>query len=131
MIVDKDMIKVLMELESKVGKHCYNPNSYNGWTGEEGHSYRYPVHYCKTKKDLEEHKISKDRNQINYIEPYCIQTVKYKFGSNHLFIGNALVDVLNALEERYDLDFNMLELIKNRREEKEREELWRQLEEGD
>lgn len=132
MIATKNMVKVLMELEYEVGKHCYNRNSYNGWTGEEGLSYRYPVHYCKTKKDLEEHKLSKTRNQITNIEPYCIQTIKYKFGSNDLFIGNALVDVLSALEERYNLDFNLLEVERIRKEEekeeKEREELQRQLE---
>lgn len=38
-----------------------------------------------------------------------VETMKYKFGSNHLWIGTALEEVLEFLEERYDIDFNTLE----------------------
>jgi hypothetical protein len=33
----------------------------------------------------------------------------YKFGSNHLRIGEALQDLLTFLEERYDISFDELE----------------------
>jgi len=39
--------------------------------------------------------------------------MKYKFGVNELFIGMGLINVLEYLEDRYDLDFNELE--KNRK----------------
>ena len=35
--------------------------------------------------------------------------MKYAFGSNHLYIGDGLVEVLKYLEEIYNIDFNELE----------------------
>ena len=35
--------------------------------------------------------------------------MKYKFGSNHLYIGDGIVKVLEHLENVYGLDFNALE----------------------
>lgn len=32
--------------------------------------------------------------------------MKYVFGSNHLFIGKGIYNILNELEKRYGLDFN-------------------------
>ena len=40
--------------------------------------------------------------------------MKYKFGSNELFIGKGLQNVLNYLEDRYGLDF--AELERNRKQ---------------
>ena len=34
--------------------------------------------------------------------------MKYKFGSNHLYIGEAIVNALEYLERQYGLDFNEL-----------------------
>ena len=42
-----------------------------------------------------------------------IKYMKYKFGSNELFIGNGLIKALEYLEKRYDLDFSELERSKN------------------
>ena len=36
MVVDKSIADLICTLEYKIGKQTYNPNSYNGWTGEEG-----------------------------------------------------------------------------------------------
>ena len=46
---------------------------YNGWTGEEGCGFKYPVSYCKNKIDLEEHKITKTKSKIEFIDPECIE----------------------------------------------------------
>lgn len=35
--------------------------------------------------------------------------MKYKFGSNELYIGQGLMNVLEYLEDRYGLDFEKLE----------------------
>ena len=43
------------------------------------------------------------------MQPKEVETIKYKFGSNHLYIGLGLIKVLEYLEERYSLDFNELE----------------------
>lgn len=38
-----------------------------------------------------------------------IKYMKYKFGSNELFVGRELIEILEFLEKRYGLDFNELE----------------------
>ncbi len=35
--------------------------------------------------------------------------MKYRFGSNELYIGKGLIKVLEFLEERYGVDFHQLE----------------------
>ena len=35
--------------------------------------------------------------------------MKYKFGSNELYIGKGIIGILEYLEKRYGLDFNQLE----------------------
>lgn len=40
MKLDKNTAKLICELEYLIGDECYNPNSYDGWTGDEGCSYR-------------------------------------------------------------------------------------------
>lgn len=109
MKVDKNMANIICNIEYIIGDETYNPNSYNGWTCEEGCSFRYPVNYCKNKEDLEEEILSKTKYKIDNIDPKCINTMKYKFGSNHLYIGNGIVKALEFLEKRYNLDFVALE----------------------
>ena len=109
MKLDKSMAELICTLENIVGWQTYNPNSYNGWTGEEGCSFKYPINYCENKKALKEEKLTKIKSKIPYIEPECIKTMKYAFGSNHLYIGDGIVKVLEFLEKTYDIDFNELE----------------------
>lgn len=40
--------------------------------------------------------------------------MKYVFGANHLYVGDGIVEILNYLEETYNLDFNELENIRIR-----------------
>lgn len=116
MIIDQDIANLIATLEYEIGNQTYNPNSYNGWTGEEGCGFRYPVEYCETKRDLEDHDSTRTRGMIYSIDPECVETIKYRFGSNHLYIGMGLANVLKYLENRYNLDFNMLEnAIKTKR----------------
>ncbi len=49
MVVDANIADLIGVLEYKSGSQTYNPNSYNGWTGEEGRGFKYPVNYCKSK----------------------------------------------------------------------------------
>lgn len=56
-----------------------------------------------------------DNESINKI----IGEMKYKFGANRLYIGEAIVDLLNTLEERYGIDFNELENQYVQRQNKE------------
>ena len=102
MVVDKSIADLICTLEYKIGKQTYNPNSYNGWTGEEGCGFKYPVNYCRNTEDLEAHRLTKTKSRIDYLAPECVGTMKYAFGSNHLYIGDGLVEVLKYLEEIYN-----------------------------
>ena len=110
MKLDNNMARLICELEYYIGRECFNPNSYDGWTGEEGCEFRYPV-YIRIKKN--DYELTKTWGNIanNYpsIEATSIETMKYKFGSNHLFIGLGIQHLLEALEQRYNIDFNELE----------------------
>lgn len=103
MKLTRKTIQLICDLERIVGDECYNPNSFDGWTLEEGCAFRYPVCYrnkeggdIKTSGKI----IDMDKNRIN--------TIRYKFGSNHLYIGSAIVKILQNLEWRYGLDFDEL-----------------------
>lgn len=108
MKIDKNIASLIVELEYEIGRQCYNPNSYDGYTGEEGCAFRYPVYFSEKNKDgdVNEYKV---RGRILNLQPEQIETMKYKFGSNHLFIGEALLKILELLEIKYNIDFNNLD----------------------
>jgi hypothetical protein len=51
MKITRDVCKLIAEIEYIIGNECYNPNSYNGWTYEEGLAYRYPLTILDGKKE--------------------------------------------------------------------------------
>lgn len=127
MKIDEKMADLICELEHIIGNQTYNPNSYNGWTGEEGCSYKYPVSFCKNKEALENRELVKTKSKIKYIDAECVKTMKYAFGSNHLYVGDGLVEILEFLEERYDIDFNELEKVRTQKRKAKMNELAKKL----
>ena len=103
MKLTKATTELICELERIIGSQCYNPNSLNGYTLEEGLEFRYPVWYENKEGDD-----TKTSYKIRDIDKSKIGTIRYKFGSNHLYIGEAIVNVLAHLENKYGLDFNEL-----------------------
>lgn len=103
MKLKKATIDLVCEIENIIANECYNPNSFDGWTLVEGCSYRYPV--CYRGKDGLTYKV---RYMINNMDKERIKTIRYQFGSNHLYIGNAIVKILERLEQKYGLDFDEL-----------------------
>ena len=104
--VDKGIVRLISELEEKIGNSCYNPNSYDGWREEYGAEFRYPVWYKKSSNAEEE--------KTNWLipvnlSPKMISSIYYKFGSNHLLIGSGLVRLLQMIETRYGISINELE----------------------
>lgn len=112
MRLDARTMKLLGELEYLVGSQCYNPNSYDGWNDVEGCEFRYPISVPD-----EDGKYEKYRSNLGWLSTTksdlltesSVKYMKYKFGSNELFIGLGLWDVLDYLEERYGINFNELE----------------------
>ncbi|MBR4101007.1 MAG: hypothetical protein IKK51_03900 [Oscillospiraceae bacterium] len=102
--------KLICLLEYNIGNQCYNPNSYDGWADTEGCEFRYPVCALDKPEDTE---LKKFRGNVSknatYISENTVKSMMYRFGSNHLYIGLGIRDLLNALEERYGIDFEKLE----------------------
>lgn len=49
----------------------------------------------------------KTHKKFEDLQPEQIDNLVYRFGSNYLYIGQALVKILELLEEEYGLDFNL------------------------
>ena len=111
MKLNNDLCEMIAELEYIVGSECYNPNSYDGWNDVEGCSFRYPINVPNSEGEYR--KIRSNINTYFYypgdISAESITYMKYKFGSNELYIGKGIIGVLEYLEKRYGLDFNQLE----------------------
>lgn len=111
MKIDDKIMQLIFDLESIIGESCYNPHSTDGRTGEQGKWIRYPVWAKISNNDS----YSRFRGKIYGVLPDNIDNIEYRFGANELQIGTALKEVLEFLEKRYGIDFNILE---ERRKEK-------------
>ena len=116
MTLDKKIGKVIMDIEYIIGSECYNPNSYDGLNDMEGCAFRYPINIPNNGGDYSKFKnnmgfLIDDSNNTDFYQhtPDTIKKMKYKFGSNELYIGLGIINALEYLENRYGLDFNKLE----------------------
>ena len=110
MKLDMQTANLICDLEYLIGRKCFNPKSYNGWTNVEGLLYRYPVTFQSIKNG---YNIKADV-KVQYavaedVTPEMVESLRYKMGVNELYIGKGLIDILNEIERRYGLDFNNLE----------------------
>ena len=103
-----EMIEILLTLEERIGNSCYNPHSYDGWNKVQGKEFRYFPTYQVGEGDsaylMKGYTLDSER-----INPQNFETLHYRFGANHLYVGDAILGVMEILEERYGLDFNALE----------------------
>lgn len=112
MKLSKEMCKVIADIEFLIGSECYNPNSYDGWNDIEGRDYRYPINVPNRNGDYTKIRLNINKSSLvpaKDLTPDAIKYMKYKFGSNELFIGMGIIKALQYLEERYGLNFEMLE----------------------
>ena len=114
MQLNKKMCELIAQLEYCIGAECYNPNSYDGWNDIDGCDFRYPIsfpdnngNYIKIRGNIYK-TASIDIKDIN---KDTIPFIKYKFGSNELYVGKGIVKILKYLEDRYNIDF--VEMEKN------------------
>lgn len=103
MRITNETAKLVADLEEYIGDKFYNGSSYNGWTGERGCHFRYPVNYKADDGTMRKTKWSKMNMDLS-----AIREMHYKAGSNEIYIGSGLVEVLNELERRFGLDFEAL-----------------------
>lgn len=112
MELDQQTSELVSRIEYMIGSQCYNPNSYDGFHEVTGRSFRYPVTFSTEASGSE----MKTRSRVpsfyaDSVTPEMVRTMKYKFGSNELFIGEAIIEVLEMLEGRYSIDINQLETL--------------------
>lgn len=102
MDISLEKAQLISELEEKIASWTYNRyNNYGrgGW-------YRYPIIYKDIAYDGKEYKY--DVRAV-YVNSEVVESMRYDFGENQLYIGDALEEVLDYLETRYHLDFTELE----------------------
>lgn len=105
MELNKLTVDLIKELEYIIGKNVYNKATKNHETDENGDTIRYPCRMKDPKDDV----IYKYKGKLYDATPESITWAFYEFGANNLNIGDALIELLEYLEDRYDLDFNQLE----------------------
>lgn len=106
----KSMLELISEIECLIGSSCYNSRTYTGWDERMGRSIRYPITYdADLMGETVEMRSNWDIEHIDFFDISRLKTVRYKFGANELYIGSAVLRVLDLLERRYGLDFNKLE----------------------
>ena len=69
----QNIASLIARLEYEIGIECYNPNSYDGYTGIEGCGYRYPV------KVYQNENMRTYCRMISEISPSEIHTMKYVY----------------------------------------------------
>ena len=98
MIMDKEIVELISALEPIVAQCYYNEQERGG------HYLRYPVILTI---NGENYKFRGGR--LSGLSLNDIMTLHYQTGANKLFVGCALAEVLQFLENRYGIDFAEME----------------------
>jgi hypothetical protein len=110
MQIKEGNVKLIAELEYLIGQECYNPHSYDGYQNIYGQGFRYPVVISYVEDGVERERRCYNRlSELKGIKPHNLKSAKYHFGANHLYIGQALENILTYLEDRYGISFDKLE----------------------
>lgn len=98
------MRNLITKIESLIGGEFHrNTNEYKIFF-EDKKGWKYPLNYCnkefiKQKEDYIVDTMSTDDMIVSY----------YTLGANHLYIGKAIIKLMEHLEERYNIDLLELE----------------------
>lgn len=94
-----DIMNLIVDMEAIVG-NCFHNKQKRG-----GFYFRYPVKYSYDDKNWV------CRGKIPDEDIDILKTMRYEAGANQLYIGAALYELLEFLEERYNhtIDFSELE----------------------
>ena len=114
--------KLLHDIEYEIGSECYNGNIQNfgpggTWEGE-GRDFRYPVRFTNSDGEVEKYKNRFPHTKSSSGElAYCVlgeerlNSAHYAFGANQLYVFRGIKHALEAIEERFGIDFD--ELLKD------------------
>ena len=130
MTINDKIFELISEMEYIVSNETLSQSTFIGaGISADDYTYRYPVR-ISLDNNLDESKTqvrskvhtfkltwygfddnTNEKKVIHEIKatPDIIDTMYYAFGSHRLYIGNALVKILELLENRYGIDFNKLE----------------------
>lgn len=112
MKLTKKTAKLVCDLEYLIGTKCYQ--TYNWYTGREGENYRYPV-WAEINGRAYQKFHGNIKEECDTIKANDVKSLRYKIGNNELDIGMGIIDILDFLEERYNINFTELEKnLKNR-----------------
>lgn len=105
--ISPELMKVACDLECLIGTNCVN-HKYDR------ENYRYPVHIPNPHDEWKPDKYQYNLN--NYLEVRRgrwtyeeFSRTFYKFGSNEIRVGKAVLEILNYLEKHFGIDFEELE----------------------
>lgn len=104
-----DLLKdLIINMEERIGGECYNSNiqnygSWGVWEGT-GREFKYPFNFY----DMNKNKIKK-KYMNSDMTPEEIKSAYYAFGANQLHIGRAIINLIDYIERRYEIDFIELE----------------------
>ena len=101
MSMSQERAELIAKLEDIAAEWVYNKRNNYG----KGGFYHYPVAY----KDPRYNNSLFDGNDYYPVTPETVVSLRYEFGANKYFIGNALDAILDYLEKRYNIDFDALE----------------------
>lgn len=103
MSMTQEMAELIAKLEDVAAEWVYNKRNNYG----KGGFYHYPVAY----RDPRYNNALFDGRDTYPINPEVVESLRYEFGANKYFIGDALDAVLDYLEDRYNISFEELEDI--------------------
>lgn len=106
MKLTKKTAELVCDLEYLIGTRCYQ--TYNAYLDEEERNYRYPV-WAEVNGQEYEKFYENLKEAFTTIKAKDVKSLRYKFGNNELDIGMGIIDILDFLEERYNIDFAELE----------------------
>lgn len=92
----------ILKLEYIFAHRCYSFNSMRN----DIIRYRYPVRYIKDGKIK---KVTYDRLGKTCCDEEIIKSLHYSLGFNTIYIGKALIDILEYISNRYDIDLSYFE----------------------
>lgn len=101
MSMSQERAELIAKLEDIAAEWVYNKRNNYG----KGGFQHYPVAY----RDPRYNNSLFGGKDYYPITPETVESLRYEFGANKYFIGNALDAILDYLEERYNVDFDALE----------------------